>query len=70
MSQSECSAPFCLCEDNEDCAASMVCDHCDGTGEVWEICGCYQCEYSGEHSQYVPCLNCDGRGTLRGQSES
>jgi hypothetical protein len=38
------------------------CEHCDGSGEVWESCGCYQCEYSSGHSRYVDCANCDGRG--------
>lgn len=41
-----------------------VCSHCEGSGEVWESCGCYQCEYSSEHSGYAPCRNCDGTGTV------
>jgi hypothetical protein len=40
----------------------MQCDHCDGTGEIWESCGCYECEYDGHHSRYVECANCDGTG--------
>lgn len=34
----------------------MTCDYCDGTGEV--------CEYSGEHSRYIECANCEGTGTV------
>lgn len=41
---------------------AVRCGGCDGTGEVWESCGCYQCEYDSAHAGYVPCLNCDGTG--------
>lgn len=35
------------------------CPDCEGTGEVWEPCYCYQCEYDNSaHSRYVPCPSC------------
>jgi hypothetical protein len=40
------------------------CDHCEGTGDIYENCGSYQCEYECKHSPF-DCLNCDGEGWAR-----
>jgi hypothetical protein len=40
------------------------CDDCDGTGDIYENCGSYQCEYECTHMP-TPCLNCDGEGWAR-----
>jgi RecJ-like exonuclease len=49
----------------EDQVAEQACDHCDGTGEVFEECGCNACEYASpesDHSGMIPCANCEGKG--------
>lgn len=34
------------------------CALCDGTGEVYESCDCYECEYDVKHARYLPCPDC------------
>jgi hypothetical protein len=43
------------------------CDHCDGTGQIWEPCTFpgTQCEYSCDHDRWIDCANCDGDGWAR-----
>lgn len=39
--------------------SESVCALCDGAGETYEPCHCYQCEYDNSaHSRYVPCPDC------------
>lgn len=42
------------------------CEECEGTGQGFEICGCYQCEYGNiaGHGEYE-CGQCDGTGWAR-----
>lgn len=40
-----------------------VCDHCEGTGRVWEPCHVGNAhEYHCACPQEIDCLNCDGTG--------
>jgi hypothetical protein len=40
------------------------CDHCEGTGDIYENCGAYECEYQCTHTPML-CMNCDGEGWAR-----
>jgi len=38
--------------------AISECPDCDGSGEVWEPCDCYECEYDDKHGQWILCISC------------
>lgn len=44
---------------------TKACPECEGTGKVYEPCGCYECEYSDAHGGLIPCLECEGSGSVR-----
>jgi hypothetical protein len=41
------------------------CDHCEGSGLIWEPCECYECEFEDKHGTEIDCANCEGDGWAR-----